>query len=67
MRATHQSLDPSGRPSNKKKVLKINSSNNSPVPIELIGADGLRSSKNKNYDKSVRSGYMPTNESNSPR
>ena len=32
---------------NKKKSLRIGSSNNSPIPIELIGADGLRSSKNK--------------------
>ena len=54
---------------NKKKGLRIGSSNNSPIPIELIGADGLRSSKNKKkkFDQSVKSGYMPSYQSMSPR
>ena len=52
----------------KKKLSKFSTKDYSPNPMDLMGADGLRSSKNKKKTEgSTRSRAGKSNKSGSPR
>ena len=63
-----RSRDNSKTNDGKKRGSKFHRTNYSPVPVEFLGADGLRSSKNKKKTEgSTRSGAVKSHKSVSPR